>query len=91
MVLSPRICDSTARRLSPTIVLPLRQPRARPVLQGIPRTFMRFRGSEVFLGGHYCGDRTESTNSAGFGLVGLMRRIVVSGGGLQQLKGGAEQ
>ena len=31
------------------------------------------------MGGHYCGDRTESTNSAGFGLVGLMRRIVVSG------------
>ena len=31
------------------------------------------------MGGHYCGDRTESTNSAGFGLVGLMRRSAVSG------------
>ena len=31
------------------------------------------------MGGHSCGDRAESTNSAGFGLVGMMRRIVVSG------------
>ena len=79
MVICPRIGDTTGRRCSPTIALPLRQPRARPVLQGIPRTLMRFRGSEAFLGGHYCGDRAESTNGAGFGLVGLLRLIVVSG------------